>query len=105
MHNKGTYLQGSIYIYIPHLFIWLKRQACADAYAAAAATEARTRTAVHALFCSLGVVAGGASTRRAHPHPLPPVYPLAVAMERVSGSKSGKALSNGKDRAGFTLLR
>jgi hypothetical protein len=61
-----------------------------------------------ALFYSLGVVAGGASTpstRCARPHPLPPGYPLAVAMERVSGSGSGKALSNGKDRAGFTLLR
>jgi hypothetical protein len=48
---------------------------------------------------------GGASTRCARPHPLPPGYPLAVAMGRVSGSGSGKTLSNGGDRAGFTLLR
>jgi hypothetical protein len=51
------------------------------------------------------VVAGGASTRRARPHPLPPGYPLAVAMGGVSGSGSGsgKGLSNGNDGAGFTL--
>ena len=70
--SRGRHSCKAVYKYFSHSFIWLKRQACADAHAACSCCSDRSKSA-HSRSCALlltGAVAGGASTRRARPYPL-----------------------------------